>query len=77
MKTMKSCIRCLRCSMDGKSLTCGEIASIYTCHQLDMIEIKTEYYVCSNCRELLGDAVSDKLLKERSKDETNNLSDMS
>jgi len=65
MKTMKSCIRCLRCSMDGKSLTCGDIGSIYACHKLDMIEIKTEYYVCDICRALIGDSASDNILKER------------
>jgi hypothetical protein len=70
METLKTCVRCNRCSLNEKSLTCGEIANIYVIHKLGLLEVGMEHHVCDECRELIGEESSNNILKERIKDET-------
>lgn len=63
MKTLKYCIRCHSLRDGEKRFSNNEIASIYLCNQLLMMELDIQKDVCPNCREKIGDELANQLLE--------------
>lgn len=63
MKHLENCIRCKGVFIDGKRLSCSDIASIYVSVRLGVCEITKTDIVCRFCRSLIGDKTAETLLK--------------
>jgi DNA-directed RNA polymerase subunit RPC12/RpoP len=66
MRTIKHCIRCRREFLfdeTNRELTAKESLDILEMSLLGLIEIEYDNIVCDECRYIIGDEVSDYLLK--------------
>lgn len=63
MKALKYCIRCNSLRDGEKRFSNNEIASIYLCNQLLMMELDIQKDVCPDCREKIGDESANQLLE--------------